>query len=198
MPLNPLKFLRKVNWRVVLAGLFAIGALHIIAVFTEPYVSGSDAYDRLKGKLPLNKMIVLPPVSDENQPLPFMAPDARYAMCRYTTENGPVAVNAVLRGPGWLLTAFDDTGISLNTTVAATDRLQTVVALRLMPSDDRFMGLSPQSRGLSTKETTALPVGAQRGMIVVRAPDQGSAFAELQEAALLQASCHQLRPDKEQ
>jgi len=193
MQINPLKLIRKMNWRMVLAGCCAVGMLHIIAVFSEPRLAQSNAYARMSPTLPLNKMIVLPPITADAQPLPFLAPDARFAMCRFTTENGPVAVNAVLLGPGWLATVYSEDGESLNTTVAVPERRETIVALRLMPSDDRFMGLTPQARGKLAKETTALPVGAKSGIVVVRAPDRGPAFAELQEAALLQASCRKLK-----
>lgn len=193
MQINPVKWIGKINWRMVLAGLCAIGMLHILAVFSEPYLARSNAYARMAPVLPLNKMIVLPPITAEAQPLPFMAPDARYAMCRFTTAKGPVAVNAVLLGAGWLATVYSEDGASLNTTVAVPERSETIVALHLMPSDDRFMGLTPQSRGKAAQETTALPVGAKSGIVVVRAPDRGPAFADLQEAALLQASCRQLK-----
>lgn len=193
MSLSPIKLFKRINWRMVLAGCCAVGVLHILAVFTEPQLARSSAYERLTPKLPLNEMVILPPVTAEAQPLPFMAPDARYAMCRFTTDSGPVAVNAVLLGPGWLATVYNENGESLNTTVAVPERLQTVVALRLMPSDDRFMGLTPQARGKAARQTTALPVGARNGLVVVRAPNQGPAFSEAQEAALLQASCRQLK-----
>ena len=193
MQINPLKLIRKINWRMVLAGCCAVGMLHILAVLSEPRLAQSNAYARMTPSLPLNQMTVLPPISADSQPLPFMAPDARYAMCRYTTENGPVAVNAVLLGAGWLATVYNEDGESLNTTVAVPERNTTVVALRLMPSDDRFMGLTPQAKGKAAKETSALPVGAQSGIVVVRAPNRGTAFDDLQEAALLQASCRQLK-----
>jgi len=196
MQINPLKLIRKINWRIVLAGCCAIGMLHILAVFSEPRLARSNAYARLTPSLPLNQMIVVPPITADAQPLPFMAPDARYAMCRFTTKNGPIAVNAVLLGAGWLATVYNEHGESLNTTVAVPERNTTVVALRLMPSDDRFMGLTPQARGQAAKETSALPVGAKSGIVVVRAPNRGKAFSDLQEAALLQASCRQLKSKK--
>lgn len=193
MQINPLKFVGKINWRMVLAGFCAVGTLHILAVFSEPHLARSNAYARMSPTLPLNKMVVLPLITSDAQPLPYLAPDARYAMCRFSTIDGPVAVNAVLHGPGWLATVYNEEGASLNTTVAVPERRETVVALRLMPSDDRFMGLTPQSRGQKASETTALPVGAKSGIVVVRAPDRGPAFADPQEAALLQASCRKLK-----
>ena len=193
MQIRPIKFLRSLNWRVVCAGFFAIGALHLLAVFTEPYAARSHAYARLESQLPLNRMVMLPPLTAESQLLPFQSPDARYAMCRFTTAKGPVAVKATLLGPGWALTVYSETGESLNTTLAALDRPRTEVALRLMPSDERFMGLTPQARGERTRATAALPVGARSGLIVIRAPDRGSAFRDLHDAALLQASCRQLQ-----
>ena len=168
MQISPIKLLRSVNWRIVLAAVCAIFALHLLAVFTEPFAAA------------------------EAQVLPFLSPDARYAMCRFSTANGPVAVKAALLGPGWVLTVYSETGESLNTSLAAPSRPRTDVSLKLMPSDDRFMGLTPQARGIRTRATSALPVGARSGLVVVRAPDRGQAYRELHDAALLQASCRQL------
>lgn len=193
MSLNPLKLIGRINWRIVLAGFCAVGMLHIIAVFTEPQLARTNAYARMSPLLPLNQMVVMPPITVDKPLLPFLAPDARYAMCRYSTANGPVAVNAVLLGAGWLATVYNTEGESLSTTIGVPDRPQTIVSLRLMPSDDRFMGLTPQARGQSARATTERPVGAQSGIFVIRAPNRGPAFNDLQEAALLQASCRQLK-----
>jgi uncharacterized membrane protein len=192
MQIAPIKFLKSLNWRIILAGLCAVATLHVLAVFTEPHVARANAFHRLEAALPLNRMVLLPPVTAEAQPLPFLSPDARYAMCRFSTENGPVAVRAALLGPGWILTVYSQNGESLNTTLAAPDQPRTDVALKLMPSDDRFMGLTPQARGVKERATASLPVGAKSGIIVVRAPDKGTAFQEIHDAALLQASCRQL------
>lgn len=192
MQISPIKLLRSVNWRIVLAAVCAIFALHLLAVFTEPFAARSNAYARMEGQLPLNEMVILPAVTAEAQVLPFLSPDARYAMCRFSTANGPVAVKAALLGPGWVLTVYSETGESLNTSLAAPSRPRTDVSLKLMPSDDRFMGLTPQARGIRTRATSALPVGARSGLVVVRAPDRGQAYRELHDAALLQASCRQL------
>ncbi len=63
-----------------------------------------------RSDLPINNMQILPPVSPEAQPLPFMGTDARYAVCRFDTEEGAVALNATLPGPGWILALYSPEG----------------------------------------------------------------------------------------
>lgn len=183
-----LTLLVRTNWRMVGAALFAIGILHILATFTAPRLATAPAYARLSAKLPVNTMVVLPPLAPRAQPLPFLPADGRYAMCRFDTSNGPVSVTASLPGPGWTLAVYSKDGENLHAVVARPGRA-TDVSLQLLASDDRFVGLSPLASGRAGLESTALPVAARQGIIVIRSPDQGSVLAPINESALRKVVC---------
>lgn len=173
---------------VVLAAVFAVAILHVCTTLAAPRMALSSAYDRLAPALKTNSMVIFPAITPETQPLPFLAPDARIAICRFDTRRGKVALTAVLPGPGWTLTLYDPDGIATYTAVGRADR-STDVSLLLVPDDDRFMGLSPEARGLRSPRTTQLQVQARKGLAVLRAPDAGYAYRAKTEAGLRRANC---------
>ena len=85
MPMRLLSLLRRIELRAVLAALVAVAILHILATLAAPHFASAPAVARLAEALPLNSMKVLPPVGRSSQPVPYLAPDARYAMCRFDT-----------------------------------------------------------------------------------------------------------------
>lgn len=174
--------------RLLLAALFAIAILHVAATFAASRVALSPAYDALASALKPNTMVVLPPVTPEAQLLPYLAPDARLALCRFDTARNKVAVTATLPGPGWTLTLYDPDGIATYTAVGQPDR-QTELSLLLVPDDDRFTGLTPEARGERSRVEPLLRVQAHRGLAVLRAPDSGLGFRARDEAWLKRATC---------
>jgi uncharacterized membrane protein len=184
--------LTRIDLRLVLAACFAIVVLHIVTVFTAPSLALSSAWDRLTPALKPNTMVVFPPVSPEAQPLPYLAPDTRIAVCLYDTRHGQVALTAALPAPGWSLTLYDKSGLAIYTATGRPDRA-TTVSLLLVPDDDRFTGLSPEARGLRSPRQNQLRVQALRGLAVLRAPDSGYAYRTRTEAELSQASCRTLQ-----
>jgi uncharacterized membrane protein len=139
--------------------------------------------------MPLNAMQILPPVTPSSQRLPFMAPDARYALCRFDTKDGAVSLTATLPGPGWIVALYSTAGDNFFTSVAQPGR-RTDVSLLLVPSDDRFRGLTPEAKGASARpEEPVLTVPAQTGVALVRAPEQGQAYRARNLAELKRARC---------
>lgn len=178
----------RINVRLVLTALAAIGILHIVSTLSAPSLAVAPAMDRLKPLLPLNAMVVLPPVVPGAQPLPFMSPTVRYAMCRFSTTQGPLEVSARLPNAGWTLSVHLDSGENVYSTAAEAGRDPNVRIL-LMPADDRFLGLTPEARGIAREGPGALEVRASSGIVVVRAPELGIAFTREIEVDLVQAKC---------
>ena len=176
------------NWRHFAAIPVAAGVVHILATLTGMNDTANSAYARLKPALPANKMAVLPPVAPGQQPLPFLSADARYAICHFETASGPVAVNANLADHGWTIGIFNPDGSSAYFAAASPGRA-TTIALTIVPADDRFMGLTPEAKGIINAGQAPLTVSAREGLIVVRAPDRGLAYRAESEAGLAQASC---------
>lgn len=180
--------LPRLDVRLVLAALFASAVLHVATVLTAPSLAMSSAWDRLAPALKVNTLVVLPPVTPATQPLPYLAPDARLALCLFDTRQGQVAVTATLPSPGWSLTLYDPSGSAIYTAAGQPDRA-TPISLLLVPDDDRFMGLSPESLGLRSPRLSQLRVQARKGLAVLRAPDTGYAHRARTEAELGRATC---------
>ncbi len=161
---------------------------HIISVLASMRDVSRSAHRRLEPALAANTMIVMPAVTPSTQVLPFMSSDARYGICRFDSRKGPVSVSADLMDLGWTLVVYKPDGTSAYFASAAPGRA-THIALTLVPGDDRFMGLTAEARGKINTAEQPLTVTAKEGLIVVRAPDKGLAYAGEAEAGLARSSC---------
>src|SRR5665648_624306 len=75
-------------------GIVLAGLIHLVAVLTLPLLAPRDAQARLAALGPANTMIQLPAAAPGRQVMPLMAPDVRYAVCRYDLSKGPVRLRA--------------------------------------------------------------------------------------------------------
>ena len=180
--------MRRLNWRLVGLATSAIVVLNIVATLISPEIASAPAISRLTRALPANKMQIVPPVTAEQQPLPFMAPDAQYAMCRYDSSQGTVSISAILPDAGWTLALYSNDGDNFYTAVAQPGRA-THVALELIATDERFAGLTPEAQGKVATEQNYLTLVAKRGIAVLRAPDMGYSFRAQVQADLAKAAC---------
>ena len=176
MPIKLSDRFKNANWQLIIAAPVAAGILHICATFAAPYLTGASAYSRLAPALPINKMQVLHPITPGKEPIPFLSPDARYAMCRFDTTKGPVDVKATLPpDAGWTVTVHSPQGDNLYAAASTPGRV-TPILLVLVPSNDRFLGVTPEARGISRGTQPPLTVSATQGIVVVRGPDNGFAY----------------------
>jgi uncharacterized membrane protein len=179
---------KRLNWRLVGLALSAIAVLNISATLMAPAVATAPAVARLSAILPLNKMQIMPAVSAKSQPLPFMGPDATYAMCRYDNTHGTVSINAALIEPGWTLALYSPEGENFYTAVAQPGRVM-YVSLLLVPSGDRFPGLSTEPRSQGATESASLTLVSPSGLAILRAPDMGQSYRARNHAGLAAAQC---------
>lgn len=188
-----------INVPLIAAALFASAILHILATFATPLLTPTSAYDRLASALPLNTMQVLPEIAPGSQPLPFLSPDARYAMCRFDTKDGAVTLSAVLPEPGWTLQLYSPKGEAFFTSVGTPQR-PTDVSLRIVPGHDAWqLGARPTgfATGLMGRRTATVAVAqeatltipANEGIAVLRAPDRGESYRNRSAADLSRAVC---------
>lgn len=189
MPLNIRDRLKNANWTLILAAPVAAGILHICATLAAPHLTAASAYSRLAPALPLNKMLVLNPSAPGAEPLPFLSPDARYAMCRFDATGGPVTVSASLPPePGWLLAVISPKGDNVYAAASTAGRT-TPISIALVPSEDHFLGVTPEARGIARNVQPPFPVAITHGLVVVRGPDNGFAYRNALEAGLKRAQC---------
>ncbi len=128
MQINLRERLKRANWQLIIAVPIAAGILHICATLAAPYLTAASAFSRLAPALPVNKMLVLREIAPGAEPLPFLSPDARYAMCHFDAANGPVTVSATLPpDPGWMLAVITPKGDNIYAT-ASTPGVSSSVA----------------------------------------------------------------------
>lgn len=181
--------IKNANWHLVLAVPVAAGILHICATLAAPYLTADSAYSRLAPALPVNRMQLLNVSAPGAEPLPFMSPDARYAMCRFDTSQGPVLVSSTLPPDiGWTLTVMTPQGDNIYATASVPSR-PTPVSLVLVPSEEAFLGVTPEARGIARDAQLPTVVTVARGIVVVRGPDKGFAYQRDVEAVLKEAHC---------
>jgi uncharacterized membrane protein len=189
MPMNIRNALKGANWQLILAAPVAAGILHICATMAAPYLTAASAYSRLAPALPVNKMQVLGPITPGAEPLPFLSPDARYAMCRFDTAKGPVDVSAILPADqGWTLTVVSPQGDNIYATASVPAR-PTPVAVVLVPSEEHFLGVTPEARGIAREQQPPAAIAATHGIVVLRGPDKGLSYQGQVDAALKTAHC---------
>ena len=178
----------------LLLALVAGGVIHILATFAVPLVGAGSAWNRLARLVPAaNRMTVLAPQSPTSQPLPFLAPDMRYAICRYDLTIGPVLVSATLPDAGWSLTLYSPQGDNFYA-VPAQELRQTELSFQIIAASDRLVQLSPGVRKADVDLSQVTSPGRE-GLVVVRAPIKGVAHQAEAERILRTASCQQTRPN---
>jgi len=189
MPIDLRERLKKANWQLIIAAPIAAGILHICATLAAPYLTAASAFSRLAPGLPVNKMEVLRDITPGAEPLPFLSPHARYAMCRFDSSAGPVSVSATLPpDPGWMLAVISPQGDNVYA-AASTPGREIPIRLVLVPSENDFLGVTPEARGIARNEQPPVPIAATRGIVLVRGPDEGIAYKGKVERQLRQAAC---------
>jgi len=189
MPVTLRDRLSEANWQLILAAPVAAGILHICATLAAPYLTADSAYNRLAPALPINKMRVLPEIGPGSQPLPFLSPDARYALCRFDTSAGPVTVTATLPpDPGWMLSVMSPQGDNIYVS-ASTPGRPTPITLALVPSEEHFLGVTPEARGIARDADPPVALAAKHGIVVIRAADRGPSYQRDTDATLSAAHC---------
>jgi uncharacterized membrane protein len=189
MQINLRQRLAKANWQLILAAPIAAAILHICATFAAPYLTAASAFSRLAPALPENKMLVLRDIKPGAEPLPFLSPHARYAMCRFDSANGPVNVSATLPpDPGWMLAVITPQGDNVYA-AASTPGRDTPISLVLLPSESHFLGVTPEARGIARDAQPPVAIAAKHGIVVMRGPDKGTAYRSDVERNLRTAAC---------
>jgi uncharacterized membrane protein len=180
------KWIRDLDWRIVVGALLLGGILHISATLAVTALGPGNAFQRMRDTLPVNRMVILPPVVPGKEPLPFMLPDALYAMCRYDLSEDPVAVSAALADAGWTLSLHTPHGDNFYVMPAQQLR-RPEVSFVVVPGGDRS-DHAPSPRRISSA-TAQITSPTLEGLAVVRAPLRGLAWRAEAEALLRRASC---------
>jgi uncharacterized membrane protein len=177
------KSARGVSWRMVGAAALLGGIIHICATFVAPFVTAGHAYLTLAEKLPVNRMVVLPLQAPGRQLLPYLPADMLYAVCRFDLSGGAVAVKAPVLDAGWALSLHTPHGSNFYVLPGLPQR-RTDVSFLVVPTGDA----QPIPRRESAADTQ-IASPTPEGLIMLRAPLRGLAWAAEVEAVLQRASC---------
>ena len=111
-------------------------------------------------------------------------------MCRFDTADGPVTCRRRCRPiPGWTLTVVSPQGDNIYATASMPAR-PTPVALVLVPSEEHFLGVTPEARGIARDAATArAPSRRRTASSSCAAPTRASPISAQVEAVLKAAHC---------
>lgn len=167
---------------VVLAGL-----IHVVAVLTLPMLAPRDAHARLAALGPANTMIQLPAARPGRQVMPMMAPDVRYAVCRYDLSNGPVRLRAEIADELWLIAFYTPLGENFYTIIGA-DMKQPEVDLIIATKDQTVAEVGVDApEAFDNVVVVSSPV--MEGIALIRAPLAGPSRSAEAERALKATYC---------
>jgi uncharacterized membrane protein len=181
------RWLGEVGWRTAVGALLFGGIIHIGATLAVPLVGSGTAFAKLRDVLPVNRMVILPPLAPGKQPLPYLAPDALYAMCRYDVSVDSLMVSALMADAGWTLSMHTTQGDNFYVMPAQPQR-RAEVSLTVVPGIDR-LGEFVAAPRRPTAADTQVPSPSWEGLVIVRAPLRGLAWRAETEAALRRAAC---------
>ncbi|GAB4225360.1 MAG: hypothetical protein Kow0032_01040 [Methyloligellaceae bacterium] len=178
-------------WILVPATLVLAGIIHLLAVLALPGLAPRSAWQRIAALGDANAMVVLPAASPEHQSLPLMAPDVRYAVCRFDITDGPVRLTTQILEDDWVIAFYTPDGQNFYTISGGElkrDKIEIIIATKreaifevgatiLDDVDDVVVVATPERQGIA----------------MIRAPLAGPSYAARTEAALQRGSCARKR-----
>jgi len=171
----------------LIAGLLLGAIIHLVTILTLPQLSEHKAWDRIGSTYPINTMTILPPVSPDAQPLPFMAPDIRYAICRYNVKDKPLVVRTTLLNENWSIAVFGQQGDNVYTVSGANLRSNNVdIKISFAKNDKLKFGIRQNQ---FVDSSIPVKVNAPEGLVMVRAPILSKAYIDQAMTHLRMASC---------
>lgn len=183
---EPARRYPKLRMRSLLLAIIAAGIVHIGMTFAWPVMFSTNVVAQLMTAVPPNMMRVLPPTTPKSQVIAFQGPDLRYAVCRFDVSEAAYVVRAVLPEAGWTFSVHNRAGDSVYV-VTGQDQRRTDIAVLLLPPGDRFVGILPEARLAAGLAQVAMPTSD--GVVLIRAPNKGTAYQAEVTAELSKASC---------
>lgn len=168
-------------------GLVLAGLIHIVAVLLLPMLAPKNAHARLATLGPANTMIELPPAAPGRQAMPMMAPDVRYAFCRFDLANGPVRLKATVADDLWMIALYTPEGENFYS-VTGADMKRSEIDLVIAGADQTV-----EEAGVDAPESFDVVVVVNspvaEGIALIRTPLAGPSRANRAERALRATSC---------
>lgn len=173
---------------LVLAGL-----IHIAAVLALPGLAPKNAWARLVPLGPTNTMVQIAPLAPGNEVMPMMAPDVRYAFCRFDLRQGPVRLKGSVASDLWMIAFYTPQGENFYTVPGADMRsaqLDMVVA-----TADQTVEEAGVDAPEGADELFVIKSPTEEGVAIIRAPLAGPSGVARAEEALKGTICGPLKSE---
>jgi len=171
----------------VLLCLVLAGLIHIAAVLALPSLAPKNAWERLVTLGPINTMIQLPALATGQEIMPMMAPDVRYAFCRFDLAQGPVRLKGAVPNDLWMIAFYTPEGDNFYT-VSGVDmksaQLDLVIAKADQPVAEAGVDAPEES-----DEVFVVKSPVEQGIAMIRAPLSDPRHARSAETPLKATAC---------
>ncbi len=174
------------NWRWALKSLIVAGIIHILAVINLPAFAPKSAWFRLQNDLPVNTMKLLPTLDKEQPVLPMLAPDIRYAICRYDLSKGPVTIKTDIPNQLFSIAAYNNIG--QNFYIISGQALQRD-KLFMIITQNKYTAEEEVSASEEADDVIVVKSAEKTGILLLRAPVQGPSYENQVETILSNAIC---------
>lgn len=173
----------------ILAGIMMGCVLHIIAVFSLPYIAEKDAWTRLSLSLKTNEMAL----ADENEiRLPFSWPDVVHAYCILDLSARNVVVTTPLLDATWSVAVSTEQAENFYL-ITGADAKRNTIRLLIVPRA-RLAQEESTERSEDGEEQNIVIAPSMRGVVAIRAPLRGESFRARTIEALKSAKCQEQAP----
>lgn len=173
--------------RSIVAALLVGAILHLCATLVQAHLLGGPSpFDRLDARIPVNRMVTLPPATAQTQLLAYQWPDTAYALCRFDTRAGATAVRASLLGEASTFAVHTADGATAYSVVGQPGR-RIDVAILIVPASDEFVQTPRSAAGGESLLT--VPVPSRQGIVVMTSTAAGTAYRSAAMAEVAAASC---------
>jgi len=171
----------------VLLCLVLAGLIHIAAVLSLPSLAPKNAWARLVPLGPSNTMIQIPALAPRKEVMPMMAPDVRYAFCRFDLAQGPVRLKGAVPNDLWMIAFYTSEGENFYT-VSGGDMKSALLDLVIAKADQPVAEAGVDAPEESD-EVFVVNSAVEQGVAMSRAPRSGPSRAPSAEEALKATSC---------
>ncbi len=174
----------------VLGGIVAGGILHILSIFSIPWLAERDAWARLSASMKPNTLAV----ADEKNGirLPFMPPDVMSAYCLFDLSGNNVIVKSPLPEGPWSLTVSTPSGENFYIITGADSKKPEVRLLLIR--HDRLPEEASTEKTEEGDDQNIIVSPSQTGIVAIRAPLRGESFRAQALEELRKARCEVQKP----
>ena len=179
----------RIHWLWLAAALLTGLLLHIATVLTVSFAMPHRGMLEANKLGPVNTLKVLPAATPGGLPLPFMTADSRYAVCRFDTRKGPVAIHASLGDDDWTIALYSPAGDNVYV-VSGADLDRREIEL-LLTTDQDGVGQALSTAKDAAAASVSVGLSNHTGLALISAPVPSPAYANQTERLLTQATCQQ-------